>query len=180
MLHEFRTGLNRYLQGRTGVAVKSLADVIRWNRRHASAEMPYFRQELLERSEATRRSKPAAYLEARERAVRLARTDGINRVMREQRIRPVAPSGARAWVTATGTQRRHTDVGGGGLPIISVPAGSAFDLPPPRTFGGVGGRLLRFAYAFEQMTNAASRQDSCQLKPADDDCSAEGWTTNRA
>jgi len=99
LLHEFRTGLNRYLDGRTGLAVKTLADVIRWNRRHATAEMPYFRQELLEKSAATRTSKPVIYREARKRALRLARDEGIDRVLREHRIHAlVAPSGAPAWV----------------------------------------------------------------------------------
>jgi amidase len=163
LLHEFRTGLNRYLRGRTGLAVKTLADVIRWNRRHASAEMPYFRQELLERSAATRTAKPAAYREARKRALRLARDEGIDRVIREHRIQAlVAPSGAPAWVIDQIDGDRH--LGGAtqpsaiaGYPIISVPAGWAFDLPLGLAFfagSGSEARLLRFAYAFEQMTNA--------------------------
>jgi amidase len=163
LLHEFRAGLNGYLQTRTGVAVKSLADVIRWNRRHASAEMPYFLQELLEQSEATRASKPAAYLEARKTVLRLARREGIDRVLREQRVQAlVAPSGAPAWVIDQVDGDKH--LGGAtqpsavaGYPIISVPAGWAFDLPLGLVFFAASGseaKLLRFGYAFEQMTNA--------------------------
>ena len=163
LLHEFRTGLNRYLQGRSGLAVKSLADVIRWNRRHASQEMPYFRQELLEKSEATRKAKPEAYREARRQALRLARTEGIDRVLTEHRLHAlVAPSGAPAWVIDQVNGDKH--LGGAtqpsavaGYPIVSVPAGWAFDLPLGLAFfGGPGSeaRLLGFAYAFEQMTNA--------------------------
>ncbi len=163
LLHEFRAGLNRYLQRRTGLAVKSLADVIRWNRRHASEEMGYFRQELLEQSEATKRSKPAIYREARQLALRLARVQGIDRVLREHRIKAfVAPSGAPAFVIDQVDGDRW--LGGAtqpsavaGYPIISVPAGWAFDLPLGLVFfagSGSEARLLRFAYAFEQMTKA--------------------------
>ncbi len=163
LLHEFRSGLNRYLRRRTGLAVKTLADVIRWNRRHASEEMGYFCQELLEQSEATKRSKPATYREARELAVRLARVQGIDRVLREHRIQAlVAPSQAPAFVIDQVDGDRW--LGGAtqpsavaGYPIISVPAGWAFDLPLGLVFfagSGSEARLLRFAYAFEQMTKA--------------------------
>lgn len=163
LLHEFRTGLNRYLRGRTGLAVKSLADVIRWNKRHDSEEMGYFRQELLERSEATKASKPGVYQEARRHALRLARVDGIDQVMREQRVQAlVAPSEAPACVIdqvdgdrGLGGATQPSAVAG--YPIISVPAGWAFDLPLGLVFfagSGSEARLLRFAFAFEQMTNA--------------------------
>ena len=163
LLHEFRTGLNRYLAGRSGLAVRSLADVIRWNRRHASAEMPYFRQELLERSEATKKSKAETYPEARKKARRLAREDGIDKVIREHRLQAlIAPSGSPAWVIDQVDGDRH--LGGAtqpsavaGYPIVSVPAGWAFDLPLGLAFfagPGSEARLLGFAYAFEQMTNA--------------------------
>jgi amidase len=163
LLHEFRAGLNRYLQRRTGLAVKSLADVIRWNRRHAAEEMGYFRQELLEQSEATKRSKPATYRKARQLALRLARVHGIDRVLREHRIQAlVAPSQAPAFVIDQVDGDRW--LGGAtqpsavaGYPIISVPAGWSFDLPLVLVFfagSGSEARLLRFAYAFEQMTKA--------------------------
>jgi len=163
LLHEFRAGLNHYLRGRTGLAVKSLADVIRWNKRHASQEMGYFRQELLERSEATKASKKAAYTEARRHALRLARIDGIDKVMREHRVQAlIAPSDAPACVIdqvdgdkQLGGATQPSAVAG--YPIISVPAGWAFDLPLGLVFfasSGLEARLLRFAYAFEQMTEA--------------------------
>ena len=163
LLHEFRAGLNHYLRGRTGLGVKSLADIIRWNKRHASDEMGYFRQELLERSEATKKSKLAAYQDARKRALRLARSDGIDRVMREYRLQAlVAPSQAPACVIDQVDGDRR--LGGAtqpsavaGYPIISVPAGWAFDLPLGLVFfagSGLEARVLGFAYAFEQMTKA--------------------------
>jgi len=46
MLHEIKAGLNRYLGGLgPGARVRSLADVIQFNREHRREEMPYFEQE---------------------------------------------------------------------------------------------------------------------------------------
>lgn len=49
--YEFRDGLNRYLSG-AGAGVKSLADVIAFNRKNEAKAMPFFKQETLESSEA--------------------------------------------------------------------------------------------------------------------------------
>ncbi len=50
MLYEFKDGLNRYL-ATANANVKSLADVIAFNKNNADKTMPYFKQELLELSE---------------------------------------------------------------------------------------------------------------------------------
>ncbi|MDB5859872.1 MAG: putative amidase, partial [Ramlibacter sp.] len=48
LLYELKDGLNRYLATREGVPVRSLADVIGFNRRNAEREMPFFGQDLFE------------------------------------------------------------------------------------------------------------------------------------
>jgi len=163
LLHELKAGLDSYLRGRRGLAVKSLGDVIRWNRRHAAEEMPYFRQELFEQSLKTRGLASKAYRDAREKALRLARAEGIDRVMRKHRIAAlVAPSGAPAGRIDELAGDKH--LGGStqpaavaGYPIITVPAGFAYDLPLGLTFfagAGSEARLIGFAFAFEQITQA--------------------------
>jgi amidase len=163
LLHELKDGLNRYLTGRRGLAVKTLAGVIRWNRAHAAEEMPYFRQESFEQAQKTRGLKAREYREARETALRLARTDGIDATMRKHRLAAlVAPSGAPAWMIDPvdgdkflGSSTQPSAVAG--YPIITVPAGFAFGLPVGLSFfarPGSEGRLLGFAFAFEQATNA--------------------------
>ncbi|TMC83815.1 MAG: amidase, partial [Chloroflexi bacterium] len=163
LLCELKDGLDRYLRGRRGLAVKSLADVVRWNRRHAAEEMPYFRQELFEESLKTRGLATTKYREAREKALRLARTEGIDRVMRKHRIAAlVAPSGMPAGRIDELSGDKH--LGGStqpaavaGYPVITVPAGFAHDLPLGLTFfagAGSESRLLGFAFAFEQLTQA--------------------------
>ena len=163
LLHELKAGLNAYLAGRRGLAVKTLADVIRWNKAHAAEEMPYFRQELFEEAQATKGLKAKAYLEARATALRLARTEGIDRTLRQHRLAAlVAPSNGPASALDVIDGEKH--LGGStqpaavaGYPIITVPAGTAFGLPLGLSmFAGPGseGRLLGFAYAFEQATMA--------------------------
>jgi amidase len=163
LLHELKDGLNRYLGGRRGLAVKTLADVIRWNRRNAAEEMPYFRQEFFEQAQKTRGLGTRAYREARQTAHRLARADGIDATIRKHRLAAlVAPSGAPAWMIDPvdgdkflGSSSQPSAVAG--YPIISVPAGFAFGLPVGLSFfagPGSEARLLGFAFAFEQATNA--------------------------
>jgi amidase len=163
LLHELKAGLNAYLRTRKGLAVKNLAGVIRWNRAHAAEEMPYFRQEFFELAQATRGFTSKAYREARETALRLSRTDGIDRLIRKHRLAALlAPSGGPAGMI--------DEVGGdkflggstqpsavAGYPIITVPAGNAFGLPLGVSFfagAGSEARLLSLAFAFEQTVNA--------------------------
>jgi amidase len=161
--HELKAGLNAYLRTRRGLAVRTLADVIRWNEKHGAEEMPYFRQEFFERAQATRGLKTRAYVEARATALRLSRAEGIDLVLRRHRVQAlVAPSNAPAAALDVVDGEKH--LGGStqpsavaGYPIITVPAGMAFGLPLGLSlFAGSGseGRLLGFAYAFEQATQA--------------------------
>ena len=163
LVHELKACLNAYLGSRKGLAVKTLADVIRFNKTHAAEEMPYFRQEVFEEAQATRGLNARAYVEARSKAVRLARTEGIDMVIRKHRVNAlVAPSNGPASALDVVDGEKH--LGGStqpsavaGYPIITVPAGSAFGLPLGLSmFAGRGseGRLLGFAYAFEQATMA--------------------------
>jgi len=163
LLHELKAGLNRYLAGRRGLAVKTLADVIRWNRRHAAEEMAYFRQEFFELAQKTRGLTAREYREARQTAIRLARTEGIDATMRKHRLAAlVAPSGSPAWMIDPvggdkflGSSTQPSAVAG--YPIITVPAGFALGLPVGISFfagPGSEARLLGFAFAFEQATHA--------------------------
>ncbi|HET7421223.1 MAG TPA: amidase [Candidatus Dormibacteraeota bacterium] len=163
LLHELKAHLNDYLRTRRGLAVHTLADVIRWNQRHADEEMPYFRQEFFDQAQATKGLRSKAYVEARETALRLARKDGIDAMLRKQKVDAlVAPSNGPAAALDVVDGEKH--LGGStqpsavaGYPIITVPAGTAFGLPLGLSFfagPGSEGRLLGFAYAFEQATRA--------------------------
>ncbi|MCY4073844.1 MAG: amidase [Acidobacteria bacterium] len=162
LLHEFKADLNAYLDGLGQDApVRSLAEVIEFNRRHADEEMPYFRQERLEAAEARGPLSEPAYLAARRAARRLSREDGIDRVMDEHGLDAiVAPTGGPAWVTDLvngdhfgGSSSAYAAVAG--YPNITVPAGHVFGLPVGISFFGRAWSeptLIRIAYAFEQAT----------------------------
>ena len=50
MLHEIVSDLAEYLAGRFGVRVKSLQDIVEFNREHSGTELTYFGQELFEKA----------------------------------------------------------------------------------------------------------------------------------
>jgi amidase len=52
LLYEFKDGVNKYL-GQTNAPVKTLADVIAFNKANAAKAMPFFQQETLEQAEKT-------------------------------------------------------------------------------------------------------------------------------
>ena len=162
LLHEFKADLNAYLAGLGPDApVRSLAEIIAFNRRHADEEMPYFRQERLEAAEVRGPLSEPAYLAARRAARRLSREDGIDRVMDAHRLDAVvAPTGGPAWVTDLvngdhfgGSSSAYAATAG--YPNITVPAGYVFGLPVGISFFGRAWSeptLIRIAFAFEQAT----------------------------
>ncbi len=164
LLYESHAGLNAYFATLTGAgAPRTLADVIRFNEAHRAASMPYFGQETLEAAQAKGGLDSPAYRRALANCRRLARVEGIDRVMRTHRLDAlVAPTGGPAWVTDL-VNGDH--FGGGssslaavaGYPSITVPAGTIFGLPVGLSFiGGAWqeGPLVRLAFAFEQATRA--------------------------
>jgi len=168
LLHEFRDGLSRYLATRPDMAVRSLADVIEFNRRHADVELPYFGQETFERAEAAGPLTDETYLEALALGRRLTREEGIDATLARHAldalvvpcssppaaIELVSPGG-RGWASTMSASRVPAIAG---YPIISVPAGFVFgELPVAlRLFAGAGSErtLLALAYDFERATAA--------------------------
>ena len=163
LLYEFKADLNAYLAGLGPDApVRSLAELVEFNRRHAREEMPYFGQEHFEAAEAKGPLSERGYLDARRAARRLSREDGIDRVMDAHRLDAiVAPTGGPAWVTDLvngdhfgGSSSMYAAVAG--HPNVTVPAGAVFGLPVGVSFFGRAWSepaLIRIAYSFEQETH---------------------------
>jgi amidase len=164
MQYEFKAGIDSYLAGRPGVKPRSLADLIRFNHEHAADEMPYFCQEIFEACQSRSGLDSADYLSALAESRRLSREDGIDATLNRHKLDAlVAPSRPPAWVI---DQINGDRVIGGstqpsamaGYPIVTVPAGMAFDALPLglALFAKPGSEalLLGMAYAFEQLTKA--------------------------
>ena len=167
VLHfEFKADLDAYLAGRGPAApVHSLAEVISFNSRNASRVMPWFGQELMEKSHGKGPLTTRSYRTALSRCRDLARRRGIDAEVRKHRLDAiVCPSGGPAWlVDLVGGDPNTSDAESavfaavGGCPHITVPAGFIFGLPVGISFFGPAwseAALIGIAYAFEQITMA--------------------------
>jgi amidase len=160
LLHEFKPDLAAYLANYAPHApVKNMADVIAFNEKNASREMPYFGQEHLLAAQEKPGLDAKAYREALANNLRYAREEGIDKVMRENKLDAlVAPTGGVAWLTDYINGDHYgmsfsSPAAVAGYPHITVPAGFTHGLPVGLSF--VGGAyseatLIGMAYAYEQ------------------------------
>ncbi len=162
LLYEFKADLNTYLAGLgANVHVRSLADLIAFNREHREQEMPYFGQELFEQAQAKGPLTEKAYRDARAKCVQLSRAEGIDALIKQYKLDAiVAPTttpaplndlvlGDASWPSCT------TPAAVAGYPHITVPAGFVRGLPVGISFFGTAWSepvLLKLAYAFEQLS----------------------------
>jgi amidase len=160
--YEFKAGLNTYLAGRSGLPVKTLADVIAFNEKNSDKEMPHFGQELFIECEKKGPLTEAKYREALEKSRRLSR-EGIDEALSSSRLDAlVALSGGPAWTVDLVNGDHYlgsstTPAAVSGYPSITVPAGEVVGLPIGVSFIGPAwseAKLIQLAYAFEQATKA--------------------------
>ena len=162
--YEFKDGINAYLASRGSTTrMKTLADLIAFNRDNASREMPWFGQEQFEKAQAKGPLTEAKYTDALAACRRLSRSEGIDAVVASRHVDAIiAPSNGPSWPTDwlngdhfTGGNTSVAAVAG--YPSITVPMGFVGSLPVGLSFiGGAWseGRLIALAYAFEQATKA--------------------------
>ena len=164
LLYEFKAGVNAYLASvAPGAQVRTLDDVIEFNKRNTRENLPYFGQELLVRAQAKGDLTEAEYLEALEKCRRLAGKEGMDAIMDELQLDAlIAPTTTPAWPVdlVNGDQFRGSSAKSAalvGYPLVSVPAGFAQGLPVGITFMGRAWSepmLIKLAYAFEQASKA--------------------------
>src|ERR1041384_4042242 len=164
LLYEFKAALNTYLAGLGPQApVRTLKDVIEFNEKNRDREMPYFGQDTMTKAEAKGPLTSKPYLQALNKNHLLTRTQGIDFVMKKNRLDAmIAPTGGPPWPTDWANGDHFT--GGyssasaiAGYPLITVPAGYVFGLPVGISFFASAfsePKLIRIAYAFEQATKA--------------------------
>jgi len=167
--YEFKDGINRYLATRLGTGPRTLVELITYDNEHAAKEMPYFGQEIFIQSNARGPLTDPAYLEARDRAKRLAGPEGIDAALAKDHLDAlIAPTLGPAWTTdlVNGDHFLGGNVSTApavaGYPHVTVPMGAVAGLPVGLSFVGTAwseGRLISYAYAFEQATQARRLPD---------------------
>jgi amidase len=162
LLHELKADIAAYLARLgPGFPLRTLKDLIDFNEKNRSTEMPWFGQDLFLKADAMGPLTDAAYLDALGKCRRLAGTEGIDAVMKKDNLDAlVAPTDSPAWPTDLVNGDHY--IGGSsaaaaiaGYPGVTVPAGNVFGLPVGISFfGGAWSEatLIRLAYAFEQAT----------------------------
>ena len=162
LLYELKADLNAYLARLgPGAPVHTLKEVIEFNEKNASKEMPYFGQDMFIKAEAKSDLKTQDYLDALNNNLRLARQEGIDATMDKFQLDAlIGPTGGPAWVTdlvngdnAAGQTSSAAAVAC--YPSVSVPMGYVFGLPVGISFFGRAWSeptLIALAYNFEQAT----------------------------
>ena len=166
--YEFKAAINTYLAtlDPTQVDVKTLADLIAFNRAHADEELVIFGQEIFEMAEAKGPLSDAAYQKAAATLQRAADVEGLASLLGQQGAEVLlAPSnGPAELIDQVWGDRR----GGGwsqiagaaaiaGYPSLTVPAGLVNGLPVGITLVGnrnQDGLLLQVARAYERAAAA--------------------------
>ncbi|MGZ3172624.1 MAG: amidase [Croceibacterium sp.] len=142
LLYELRVGLGAYLKGSPAqVPVRSLADVIAFNKAHADAEMRWFGQDLFEQAETI---KPSAYNKTHAENLRLAGPDGIDKLLAANKVSLlIAPTVGPAWTTdLVNGDHYNGSIGAtslaaiAGYPHLTVPMGAVEGLPVGLSFIG--------------------------------------------
>lgn len=163
--YEFKTGLNDYLE-KIDDKVKTLSDIIAYNRKHPEKSMPFFGQELLIASNNTKGIKEEDYQKIRDES--LSSRALINETFETHKLDAFTaysqgPSSCIDLVNGdydTGGLGFSTPAAISGYPNITVPMGFVHHLPVGIAFMGTAyseHELIKIAYAFEQAAQARKK-----------------------
>jgi amidase len=160
---EIKAALAAYLATRgADTHVRTLADVIAFDRAHARDEMLRFGQELFEAADKRGDLSSKSYTDARALCLRVARTEGIDRAMDAHQLDAiVAGTNGPPWLVDpligdAGSPSCSTLPAVAGYPHVTVPMGTYVGLPLGLSFFGrpfSEAKLLGYAYAYEQRTH---------------------------
>ena len=157
--YEFKHGVNSYLS-HANAKMKTLEDVIAFNKKNEDRAMPYFKQETLESSQAKGPLTDTVYIEAIKKRSGIIKL--IDNIMEENKLDAICG-------TSIGLPCPIDVINGdnhsgfyfcppaavAGYPHITVPMGKAHELPVGLSFMSRAykeGEIIKLAYAFEQTT----------------------------
>ena len=158
MQFEFKDGLNRYLAN-ANAKVKSLEEVIAFNKANETKAMPYFKQEILEGSQKKQGLDAVAYKEALRKS-HIGTKKIIDDLFKEHGLHAIcgltmgpACSIDMIYGDRWGNVFLTQPAAASGYPHITVPCGMVYDLPVGFSFFGTAysePSLIGMAYAYEQ------------------------------
>jgi amidase len=145
LLYEIKADMAAYLAPLRNTSMRTLADLIAFNKAHCTEEMKYFGQEWFELAEQTPGLSDPVYLKARANCVQRTRAEGIDRVIATHHVDAiVAPTYSFATAPAAIA----------GYPSMSVPFSLTTAGRPAGVWLYAGflqePKLLGLAYALEQ------------------------------
>lgn len=162
---ELKADLAAYLATTpASVKVRTLADVIAFNKAHAGEELAFFGQETFVKAEATKGLDDPDYKAARTKSQRLAGPEGIDAMLKAAGAEVlVTPTYGTPWLSDPAHGDQFVGPSASELPAVSgyphltVPMGLVNGLPAGLSFIGTAysdGLLLRAGYAYEQASKA--------------------------
>ena len=162
---ELRADLDTYLATTpASVKTRTLDQVIAFDKAHASAEMPFFGQEIFEDAAETEGLGDPAYKAARAKSLRLAGVEGIDAMLKAANAQIlVEPTYGAAWLSDPVYGDQYGEPSSSELPAIAgypnltVPMGLVSGLPVGLSFIATKNgeaTVLGAGYAYEQRSRA--------------------------
>lgn len=158
LLYEFKDGLNSYLS-KANSKVKSLADVIAFNKQNETKAMPFFKQETLELAEKKGGLNEKEYVEAVGKTAGITRK-AIDTLLKEHNLDAIAAptNGFACCIDLVNGDYDNgfsfsSPAAMAGYPHITVPMGYYNELPVGLSFISSAykeGDIIRLGYAYEQ------------------------------
>lgn len=158
LLYEFKDGLNKYLS-KANSKVKSLSDVIAYNKQNEEKAMPFFKQETLEMAQKKGGLTSKEYLDAFKKSNVGSRV-AIDKIIKASHLDAIIgpTNGFAVCIDLVNGDYDNgfsfsSPAAKAGYPHITVPMGSWQELPIGLSFFGLPytePELLKLAYAYEQ------------------------------
>ena len=158
--YEFKAGLNKYLS-QANHSMKSLDDIIKFNKENNEKTMPFFQQELLEQCNVLGDLNTKEYLDALKNSHEKAKFY-IDDILKKNQLNAlIGPATGASWCIDKVNGDHFTGYGAYGIaaiagyPSVTVPMGYVHELPVGLSFISTAyddERLIALAYAFEQLT----------------------------